>query len=87
MKTPQRRCQGVLCIKNVVPFPRNILIFNFTNAQNKRDAFPALIFTILTNTQQHYLKISNTKFQLKLGNNMESMGKKSYMTLSKLWLP
>jgi ABC-type nitrate/sulfonate/bicarbonate transport system permease component len=78
-ETSQRRYQGVQCIKNVALFPRITLIFNFTNAHNKRAAFLTLVFTILANTQQHFLKISNTKFQPKLGNNSESMYKKSYI--------
>jgi hypothetical protein len=43
-------------------------------AQKKVTASPSLIFTKLTNTQQNYVRISDTEFHLYCKNNMESAG-------------
>ena len=43
-------------------FPKNTLLFHFMThtTPSKIAPFPALPFTILTNVQKHYLKISNS---------------------------
>jgi len=65
--TPQRLFQGLLCFKNVLMFLQNTFLFNFLKPPppSKCAPFPALIFTILTNVQKNYFKVSNTNQQRK----------------------
>jgi hypothetical protein len=46
---------------------------NFTYTYNKSAAFPAPIFTKLTNTQQNYVKISYTESQTTGTINLKNM--------------
>lgn len=48
-------------------------------------AFPVLISIKLTNTQLHYVQISNTEFHTNWEVNVEVMGRKSSMPVSVVW--
>jgi hypothetical protein len=79
--TVQRLFQGVLQLNNVRWFPGHTHTCNYTYTHTKCTAFPAPLFTKLTNDQQHYTQIKYTKFHTNHTMNAEKYRFKFIFTL------
>ena len=75
--------QDVLDCQNVHGISRYTRKCNFVYAHKKRSIFLALIFTKLTNTQQHYVQASYTEFHPNRTVYLECMDTHSFVPASK----
>jgi hypothetical protein len=75
-----RKYHGVLYFRNILTFSHYTWKFNRIYAHKKNVAFPAQIFTNLSNAQQHYVHISYTAFT-QIGQNFGSTNRYSFTPL------